>query len=511
MRKTNKLLALIASLAMVSAAVAGVPESVVLAGGCSGVVIEPGDIVLTAGHCDHAGRVSIQFRSGETKIGTVVSRPPGEGSVVIRLDSPVPDFCKVSDVDPIEGDFVTSYGYPGGNFQSGGGTVLRTQVQANYKGIEFEPVETSIQTGPGWSGGPLLNSRDEVVGLLSSGDNRSTLWVSLPEIRRSLRTLQQSGETTSQKQKLRVWVSALCPPCILYKADLATSASFRQTLNSKFEIETYNVEKFPEQAKRDGVMGVPTFIVKGGPRVVGYAGKQNLIKSLTAPEEAPPEVSDSVDWSLVRIVVLVAETDQSAIKGAVLKLAESYATGPIERKISEITNGKAKVDFVFERSDPARYYETTRVAGVDPSPFYILGMIKRQEIGFIKGLIVKRKLLPLIEGKLEGTPIEPIAERLHPGTYAGIVTALDTMPIEWKPEAVKDPPGLEGDKKSEDSKLDKIIGLIGTVKDLRSAPPPDQDEDSPSGVLSLGGVAALLARRTLVSFIGSKLGIGETS
>ena len=492
--------------------------------GCSGVIVSPGDLVLTAGHCDYSGRVSLIQENGDSHEGSVIFAPQGEGASVIRLDRRASLFADVASREPQAGEPVLCSGYPRGQFVRIPGSLLPFDGETRFKGIPFESYEASIQGAPGLSGGPLFNQEGKVIGLCSAGNSWEprTLFISLGEIRKSLRAFQ---DTPSEKPKLRVWVQEFppCLACIRFKTDYRSNKEFREALLGAFSsVEILDVNDHPELAKSNGVNAIPMFIVESGKRIQGYGGRVKLLNDLGVTKKPIPDPvstvtveEPSVDWSLVRIAVIVKKIDLGGVKGALASLAQQK-TGSIERKISESTGGKARVDFIFERTSPERFFKVTEAAGVAPSPVCILALVKKQDFGIIKGLLVKRKLLPIAQEYLEGKiPIDVIPERVHPGDYSKTISALDhvesELPIGWRgTEGSEEPEDSSEEKEGEgEGSIDRLGTILSTLSNLKEDIDKEREED-PSMKISLPLLAGLVVRRLIVSLIGGRLNVGET-
>jgi len=494
-------------------AFSAVSDSVVIVdSSCSGVVVEPGDIILTAGHCEPSESPEIEFQDGRKIRGRVLSRPLREGIVKVQIERPETNFLTISKQGPKIGDEVRSYGFPifgpDRDLAFSTGSILGfPKMEAD--GIPFQAVESSIIVSPGWSGGPLLNDRDEVIGICSASSLDSSFWVN-------------ATKDETKKTKLEVWIqkNPPCGHCLRFKAALGSDREFKNALDLKYEIVFLDVNQFPEQAKKRKIRGLPTFIGGDGKRVLGFASKKDLIQGLgieppnseKTPVPIPDPISeetDEVDWSVIRLAILVSKTEQTKLRGALAGLIEKNAKGPIERKISEITGGKARIDFIFQRSEPGRFDRVTQAAGISPSPVYVLAMIKKQDLGFIKGALVKRKLLPLVEEKLEGAIIEPIAERLHPLDYAAINEAIEPYPLDhdspvWSPDGIESPEA--GEEPS--SVLAKVEAVYSVVKKLRDGqeqePTQDNEDPGPAEKTVLAGLFGLITRRVIYSLTGHR-------
>ena len=134
----------------------------------------------------------------------------------------------------------------------------------------------------------------------------------------------------------------------------------------------------------------------------------------------------SADWSGVTVAVLIAEQDAGVVRGKARRAIIGLSRGPLERKLRELTGGKATLQLVAERTEPKRYQAVLREAGLEPSPFDVLVLVPRRNLGLLKGVIVKR-IEAVIDGKLRGRPnVDVLFERTHATDFAAVHAALQT-------------------------------------------------------------------------------------
>jgi thiol-disulfide isomerase/thioredoxin len=202
-------------------------------------------------------------------------------------------FVPVASSVPPAGAVVTSYGYPqtGDDRQLTWGTgVLVRGSSFEFRGRSFRGNVVSIVSGPGWSGGPLLDRDHHVIGLLSSGDRYSSVFISFAAVRRAYDAV---AVAPTGKPTLYVFHSQTCGPCRKFDADYADDAAFRQAIEGAFDVVPVDVDERPGTAREFGITEVPTFVVPGRPPIVGYDDPDELLRSLgidqTAPVTTPAE------------------------------------------------------------------------------------------------------------------------------------------------------------------------------------------------------------------------------
>ncbi len=142
-------------------------------GAGSGVIFAPDGYILTNSHVvDGASRIIVTLADGRDLPGQVVGEDPETDTAVVRVTPPNGDKLPAAPLGNSEhlhvGQLVVAIGSPAG-LQ---GTVTSGIVSALHRtlpGYGHRLIEDIIQTdaavNPGNSGGPLVNSRGEVVGI----------------------------------------------------------------------------------------------------------------------------------------------------------------------------------------------------------------------------------------------------------------------------------------------------------------------------------------------------------
>ena len=269
-----------AAIALQTAAWGAVREAVVRVDGCSGVCVDPRGLVLTVRHCDLPEVVSVQFVDRTVPARRVYVCPETEGPVVFDCDGEGYPFLPVASGVPPVGALVTSYGFPqvdgGRQLRSATGVLIRGS-SFEFRGGSFRGNVVSIVCGPGWSGGPLLDRDNQVIGLLSSGDRCSSVFVSFAAVRRAYDAV---AATPSGRPTLYVFHSQTCGPCLKFDEDYMQNAAFSKALNTAFDVVPVDVDERPGMAREFGITQVPTFVVAGRDPVVGYEGPDELLSAL---------------------------------------------------------------------------------------------------------------------------------------------------------------------------------------------------------------------------------------
>jgi thiol-disulfide isomerase/thioredoxin len=271
---------------------AAVEDAVVMVEGCSGVCVDPSGLVLTAKHCELPATVTVRFKDRTVTATRVSVCREVEGPVVYDCEEDGYPFLPVAATAPQVGERVWSYGYPHlsgrRELRWASGVVLRWST-FEYAGGAFNGNVVRFATAPGWSGGPLLNAKGEVCGLLNSSDCLTSVFISSAAVRQAYAAVRASRPVdppaTTGKPRLYVFGWMTCGPCRKFKEDYANNTSFRQVLEATFAVEFVDVDKQSDTANRFSVTEVPTFLVVGAVRVTGYEGPDQLLAALGVRQE----------------------------------------------------------------------------------------------------------------------------------------------------------------------------------------------------------------------------------
>ena len=302
-RRSRDLFALLLAFAGCSTTFADtIEDAVVMIGGCSGVCVDPVGLVLTAKHCELPTTITVRFKDRAVTAQRVYVSREAEGPVVYDCEGAGYPSLPVAASPPQIGERVWSYGYPRVNgrraLRWNSGPLLRWST-FDYGGGAFNGNVVGFRTSPGWSGGPLLNAKGEVCGLLNSTDCSTSVFISSAAVRQAVASVREQRDqpVTDGLPTLYVFGSTTCGPCRLFKADYEQNTEFRQALEAAFTIEFVDVDQRVDLTNQFGVTEVPTFIVPDDLRITGYAGTNDLLVRLDIqPEIAarPPPERDAI-------------------------------------------------------------------------------------------------------------------------------------------------------------------------------------------------------------------------
>lgn len=136
-----------------------------------------GDLVLTADHVvTREEDIKVILPDGRSLAATIAGRDPGSDLVVLRLAEGALTPAKTSD-DVKVGQLVLALGRPSGEgMQASWGIVTSISGPARTfrGGMLDEYIRSETTPYPGFSGGPLINTEGEVLGLNTSGLTRGS-------------------------------------------------------------------------------------------------------------------------------------------------------------------------------------------------------------------------------------------------------------------------------------------------------------------------------------------------
>jgi serine protease Do len=121
---------------------------------------------------DASGTVEVHFPNGFQSTGHVLKTDEQWDLAAILIERPSIDPVPISDVMPQRGDALTIAGYGSGPYRAVTGRC--TQFLSPGKNAPFEMIELSVAARQGDSGGPILNSRGELAGVLFGATRSST-------------------------------------------------------------------------------------------------------------------------------------------------------------------------------------------------------------------------------------------------------------------------------------------------------------------------------------------------
>jgi serine protease Do len=153
----------------------GVPHEVPVHGMGSGFIVSPDGVILTNAHVvKDANEVTVKLTDRREYRAKVLGSDPKTDIAVIKIDARNLPVVKIGDAKALRtGEWVLAIGSPFG-FEN---TVTAGVVSAKGRSLPDDSavpfIQTDVAVNPGNSGGPLFNSRGEVVGINSQIYSRS--------------------------------------------------------------------------------------------------------------------------------------------------------------------------------------------------------------------------------------------------------------------------------------------------------------------------------------------------
>ena len=136
----------------------------------SGFVISPDGLVVTNNHVvEDARSVRITLPDGHSHDGRVLGRDPDTDIALIRADAGLPDFAPLGDSKRLRrGQIAIAIGNPLGfewTVTAGVVSAIGRSMRAATGRLIDDVIQTDAALNPGNSGGPLVSSAGEVIGV----------------------------------------------------------------------------------------------------------------------------------------------------------------------------------------------------------------------------------------------------------------------------------------------------------------------------------------------------------
>lgn len=147
----------------------------------SGFIIHPEGYILTAHHVVDGGKdIEVRLADRQRFRGQVIGTDPEVDVALVRIKSPkeLPAIA-LGDSDHAQvGDLVSSVGYPFGTESSLSLGIISRRGRSFATGFDF--IQTNAGASAGWSGGPLVNVRGHVVGMITMASDRGNMGFAVP-------------------------------------------------------------------------------------------------------------------------------------------------------------------------------------------------------------------------------------------------------------------------------------------------------------------------------------------
>jgi hypothetical protein len=189
-----------------------VPEGGVTAFG-SGTLVDVRDqygLVVTNWHVvrDSKGIVEVVFPSGFRSHARPLKVDSNWDLAALVIWRPQIDPVKITSQPPRPGDLLTIHGYGRGQYRIATGRC--TAYYAPHRNFPMEMVELDVEARQGDSGGPILNQRGEIAGVLFGAAEGTTLGSFAPRVSNFLASL--APDIGQAKDQAQVAVADRPPP-----------------------------------------------------------------------------------------------------------------------------------------------------------------------------------------------------------------------------------------------------------------------------------------------------------
>lgn len=150
----------------------------------AGFIVDPGGIVLTVAHAVRGGdQVEVELSDGRRLPGRVVGEDTRTDLAAVRIDAPGGlTALRLGDSERVRvGQFVLALGHPYGLQQAASLGIVSWKGPPPEDGPQdCDFIHTDATTGPGNSGGPLVNLAGEVIGVQSWAARRGSMGIAVP-------------------------------------------------------------------------------------------------------------------------------------------------------------------------------------------------------------------------------------------------------------------------------------------------------------------------------------------
>jgi PKD repeat protein len=138
-------------------------------GSGSGFIIDSNGLILTNNHViSGAEEITVYLEDGTSYDGEVLARDPSHDMAVVKINAVGLPALEIGDYDSVElGQQVVVLGYPLGNENISVTSGLVSAVEYD-SGTNITWIQTDSAVNPGNSGGPMLNLKGQIIGMVAA-------------------------------------------------------------------------------------------------------------------------------------------------------------------------------------------------------------------------------------------------------------------------------------------------------------------------------------------------------
>jgi len=149
----------------------------------SGFIIDPQGYILTAQHViDKAKEIEVRLADSQRLPARIVAADSQVDLAILQIatEGPLP-FLALGDSDKIRvGDLAVVFGYPFGRESSMNLGIISRPGRSYPDSASYEFIQTDAGAYAGGSGGPLLNSKGHIIGMITMASERGNMGFATP-------------------------------------------------------------------------------------------------------------------------------------------------------------------------------------------------------------------------------------------------------------------------------------------------------------------------------------------
>lgn len=149
----------------------------------SGFIIHPRGYILTAHHVvERSGELEVRLADTQRVPARIIAADPQTDVALIKIDGDR-DFptLRLANSDILQvGQLAVGFGYPFGRESSMSVGIVSRPGRSYRDSASYDLIQTDAGANAGGSGGPLLNSKGDVVGMITMASERGNIGFAVP-------------------------------------------------------------------------------------------------------------------------------------------------------------------------------------------------------------------------------------------------------------------------------------------------------------------------------------------